>query len=232
GTATITYENDNDCSGSATVTVYANPVLTEDEVCVGETVDMGIGSGTYSSSDTSVATVDENGVVTGVGAGTATITYENDNDCSGSATVTVYANPVLTEDEVCVGETVDMGIGSGTYTSSDTSVATVDENGVVTGVGAGTATITYENDNDCSGSATVTVYANPVLTEDEVCVGETVDMGIGSGTYSSSDTSVATVDENGVVTGVGAGTATITYENDNDCSGSATVTVYANPVLT
>src|SRR5690606_37127704 len=181
------------------VTVYANPVLTADEVCVGETVDMGIGSGTNATSASTVSTFDENGAVTGGGSGTATISYEYDTDCSCSVSVTVYSKPFLSEYEVCVGETVDMGIGSGTYTSSDTSVATVDENGVVIGVGAGTATITYENDNDCSGSALVTVYANHVLTEDEVCVGETVDMGIGSGTYTSSDTAVATVDENCVV---------------------------------
>ncbi|WP_207388457.1 T9SS type A sorting domain-containing protein, partial [Gramella sp. KN1008] len=228
GTATITYTDANGCSGTATITVNANPVVANKSVCVGSTVDFGP-SGTYQSDDTSVATINNDGVATGVKAGTATITYTDANGCSGTATITVNANPVVANKSVCVGSTVDFG-PSGTYQSDDTSVATINNDGVATGVKAGTATITYTDANGCSGTATITVNANPVVANKSVCVGSTVDFGP-SGTYQSDDTSVATINNDGVATGVKAGTATITYTDANGCSGTATITVNANPVV-
>ncbi|SDS53092.1 Ig-like domain-containing protein [Gramella sp. MAR_2010_147] len=229
GSATITYSDGNTCSDTATITVNANPVVADKSVCVGSTVDFGP-SGTYTSSDTSVATIDNDGVATGVSGGSATITYTDGNGCQGTATITVNALPVVADKSVCVGSTVDFG-PSGTYTSSDTSVATIDNDGVATGVSGGSATITYTDGNGCQGTATITVSSNPDLGDASVCVGSTVDMGIGAGTYSSSDTSVATVDTDGVVTGVSAGSATITYSDGNTCSDTATITVNANPVV-
>jgi len=142
---------------------------------------------TYTSSEESVATVAEDGTVTIVGEGTTTIKAasaadDSYNAASASYTLTVY-NPHATTtafaystSKVAIGSTIDTNTAttvdySGTeltdytitYTSSDESIATVDANGVVTGVAEGEATITAtyagdDNYNASSATMTVTVY--------------------------------------------------------------------------
>lgn len=82
----------------------------------------------------------------------------DDSEVTGEA-------PEFTDDslELEVGETKKPSIsGSVTeWTSSDPSIATVDENGNITGVSAGTVTITASNDN---GSDTITVTVTDTTT--------------------------------------------------------------------
>ena len=143
----------------------------------------------WSSSDQAVATVDSNGKVTGVKAGKVTITGQitgvkdaDGNELSIKATTDVTINAVAaltltldkTEASVGVGKTItlsatvtnhksDNGV---TWESSDKSVATVDEKGVVTGVKVGSAKITATTkEKDASGknltaTCTVTVTSN------------------------------------------------------------------------
>ena len=133
-----------------------------------------------------------------------------------------------------------------TWTSSDVAVATVDQNGLVTAVGAGVATIiaTTVDVSNLTASCTVTVEPNVVLatsielnqTSANVNEGETLqltatvmpeDATDKTVTWASSDETVATVDQNGLVTAVAAGTATITAStiDGSDLSASCEVTV-------
>ena len=218
---------------------------------------------TYSSSDTSVATVSSSGVITGVAAGTCTITASvaatstyNAKSVTCSVTVNRATQTVSftnSSASTTVGHTVTntastTGNGSITYSSSNTSVATVSSTGVVTGVAAGTATITATaaqttTYSQATATYTVTVTPKTLLTATvsfsnpttSVYVGNNVTnvattTSDGSITYSSSNESVATVDATGVVTGVGAGTAVITAsvpatENYNSASATYTITV-------
>ena len=127
---------------------------------------------TWSSSDASVATVDQNGNVTAVGVGTATITATA-GDCSATCEVTVtipfipvsgitlsqntaslFVDESMTlSAEVTPEDATDKTV---TWSSSNVSVATVDQNGNVTAVGVGTATITATA-GDCSATCEVTV---------------------------------------------------------------------------
>jgi hypothetical protein len=71
---------------------------------------------------------------------------------------------------LCVGGTQDMDTTSngGTWSSSNTAVATVDSQGIVTAVGGGTATISYSvTDNGCTGSATSSVTVNTPIQSTE-----------------------------------------------------------------
>jgi uncharacterized protein YjdB len=135
----------------------------------------------WSSSNTSVATV-TNGVVHAVGAGTATITVTT-TDGSKTATCTVtVTQPVSgvsvspTSATLNVGgtqqltATVSPSTASNqnvTWSSSNTSVATVSNTGLVTAVAAGSATITVRtSDGGYTATCSVTVNApepNPYL---------------------------------------------------------------------
>lgn len=111
----------------------------------------------WSSSDTSIATVDENGVVTAVAPGEAEITVTTvDGGFTDSCRVRVY-QPVQSIEITCgdievkKGKTAEvtwlLKTANATdyecvWSSSDESVATVDERGVVTGVKKGEATVT------------------------------------------------------------------------------------------
>ena len=131
-----------------------------------------------------------------------------------------------------------------TWTTSASSVATVDAAGVVTGAGNGTATITASA-GPASGSAVVTVTQEVVSVEVSPSVteltawGETVHLTaealdanghplvgtVGADfSWESADALVAEVDALGVVTALGNGTATITA-SAGSASGSAGVTV-------
>ncbi|MGH7467401.1 MAG: Ig-like domain-containing protein [Longimicrobiales bacterium] len=137
---------------------------------------------TWSSSNTSIATVGSSGSVQGIGVGTATVTATSEGR-SGTATVNVTAPsggtaPVATvavspsNPSVPVGSSVQLtttlrdannNILSGrvvTWSSSITARATVNSSGLVTAVSAGTATITATSETR-SGTATVTITAPP-----------------------------------------------------------------------
>lgn len=137
---------------------------------------------TWSSSNTSVATVDNSGKVTAVGSGTATITVTTaDGGKTATCTVTVEAGstPTVPVNSVSLNQTsLTLTTGSTdhltatitpsnatnkglNWTSSDPSVVSVDGNGNITAHKAGTATITVTTaDGGKTATCTVTVTAD------------------------------------------------------------------------
>src|SRR5256714_170731 len=213
---------------------------------------------TWTSSNTSVAIVSPTGLVTGVVAGSATITATSEGK-SGTASITVTNVPVATVDvtpptaTVQAGQTAQLTATprdangaalSGrtvTWSSSNTSVATVTSAGLVSGVTPGSATITAASEGK-SGTSSITVTNIPVATVSvspptaSIQQGQTVQLTATlkdangntlSGrtvTWSSSNTSVATVSTSGLVSGVTPGSATITAMSETK-TGTAGITV-------
>ena len=249
GTTTITYTNSAGCSANAVFTVNVLAAITGTTVvCSGAQTQL-TGSGTpannnpWTSSNTANATIGNTGLVTGVLAGTSTITYTNAVGCSANAVVTVNALPVITGVlSICSGAQTQLtgsaiAATSNAWTSSNTSTATVNTTGLVTGVAAGTATITYTNAVGCSQIASFTVKALPTISGVlAVCKGAQTQL-TGSGTaatsnaWTSSNPLTASVSNAGWVTGILAGTSTITYTNSLSCSQNAVITVKALPVI-
>src|SRR5207245_2647053 len=135
---------------------------------------------TWASDNTSVATVDGNGLVTAVAVGSATITATSEGK-SGTSVVTVTAVPVASVTVTPSPATVQQGSTvqltatpqdangnplSGrvvTWSSDNTAVARVNGSGLVTGVAAGTATIAATSEGQ-SGTSDVTVTLAPVAS--------------------------------------------------------------------
>ena len=227
----------------------------------------------WSSSDPSVASVDQNGVVTANSAGEATITATSNADPSvyGTMTMTVLGPAPVLPTSITLSPAVGEISVNGTlqvtaavkpdnasdktvkWSSSNTSVAVVNPNGVVTGISAGQATITATSNADpsVSGRMTVTVLAPaPVLPlsitlnppHGEIPVNGTLQVIAivkpdnatdKTVAWSSSDTTIAVVNSHGVVTGVSEGIVTITATSNADPAVSAqmrvTVTGNINP---
>lgn len=124
------------------------------------------------SSKTSVATVDENGNVTAVKAGRTTITAMtpkgNGVQCSVRVITSIKSIVLSPKSETLeTGQTLqltatiepDSYVGDSLqWTSSNTSVATVSDSGLVTAKNVGTATITLKNSNgNVSDTCTINV---------------------------------------------------------------------------
>lgn len=90
---------------------------------------------------------------------------------NGSATFTIV-DPTLTASSTSIyeGETATLAhpgdAATGSYASSDNTVATVADDGTVTGVRAGTATITFTGTGGCTATITITVNATPCFSVD------------------------------------------------------------------
>lgn len=184
--------------------------------------DANIGNIIYSSANPSIASVDSNGRVTGVKKGSARITAE----CGGkkyTTTVNVYS-PVITAgsealmllDNKALNLSVKNGNGKTQWTSSNETVATV-SNGREKALAKGVAVITAEN-NGRKMDCTVRVCNVPrfdqkqynVNTGDSVEVAITKDDDLTGVEYSVSNSKVAVIDNNGVVTGLKKGSVTVT----------------------
>lgn len=210
----------------------------------------------WSSNKPAVATVDENGKVTALTSGNAVITVATVNGgktdaCSVSVSAKPGPGPEPGGDvsevtikpasaEVKEGETVQL---SATVTpadasqavewaSLDTSVATVDENGLVKGVAQGSTKIFARSkaDPDKQGSCEITVIQDPTLkgialsaTELNLKVGQAQTLTViytpsyasnKNVTWTSDDSSVATVSAEGKVTALAEGSATVTATSE------------------
>lgn len=143
------------------------------------------GTVNWSSSNTTVATVDENGKVTAVGNGNCTITAT-----SGTATAS------------CIVRVNGMAKNGSTTTTTTTTTPST----------GGTLTLNHPN-----GFTISKQYPDPVTVK-------VLSGGNGTVSWSSSNTSVATVDANGKVTAVHNGTCTITATSGGK-SASCTVIV-------
>uniref|UniRef100_UPI0033058E41 Ig-like domain-containing protein n=1 Tax=uncultured Croceitalea sp. TaxID=1798908 RepID=UPI0033058E41 len=130
----------------------------------------------WESSDSGIATVDGNGLVTAIAEGIATITVRtNEGGLEASAIITVNRRPIgvtgiivdPTDVILAKGETVsliatvsptDADDQSVTWSSSDDGIATVDSNGLVTAVLEGTAKISVTStDGNYEATSTITV---------------------------------------------------------------------------
>lgn len=193
----------------------------------------------YTSGDATIATVDENGVITGVAEGETTITATV-GELSASRTVSVII-PVdsLTAEDISLHladgaapltyvVTPEHFTGNLTFASANNAIVTVDANGQITPVAAGDTNVTVTAPNGMTATAQIRVWDGPqelnlAPAKTEVTKGSGTQIGVTdeqgndveaeSLTWASSDETVAQVSGGWVdVTGTGAVTITASTE--------------------
>lgn len=216
----------------------------------------------WSSSDESIAMVDQNGKITGIHEGNAVVTATTEDGgytASCNVSVIYVAAPVShvtlsdSQMQLIIGEgraltaqvfPADAETKDVAWSSSAPEIASVNQSGYVQSKGIGTAVITVTT-LEGGKTATCLVTVNPVkvtgisLTESRISlfVEGTVQLGATVSpsnatdpryTWSSSDSSVASVDSAGKVTALRVGTATITATTiDGNKTASCVITVNA-----
>ncbi|MCU0633886.1 MAG: Ig-like domain-containing protein [Gemmatimonadaceae bacterium] len=218
---------------------------------------------TWSSSDTLTATVSSAGVVRGRRPGRVQIAASADGK---SAVVPITVAPRLVASVSITPTTPSMLVGGAVqlrartvdeeglvltdrpvfWSTSDATIAAVDNTGFVTGVSAGLATITATSETR-SATVGVTVAPVPVATVqltpalDTVFVGQSTQLRVitrdSTGalldgravTWSSSAPAAATVSATGLVVGIAPGAVIITAQSEGR-SGTARVVVRPQPV--
>ncbi|MDF2512499.1 MAG: hypothetical protein K0S04_2365 [Herbinix sp.] len=256
GTAVITAINqDNVVVGFCHITVHQKVesiVLSEDKATVSlATKNLQLRANVYpttatdksvkwTSANTSIATVDQNGLVTFKSYGNVTIIAESIDNPAAKAVCNINIQvPVAsvaldeTTKTMYVGQSARLtytvlpttaSINTVTWTSTNTSVATVDGTGLVTAKGVGTTVIILKTiDGGYSVYCTITVRQVASAVKFDVA---TLNLKVGESysikttftpnnstdtslVWESSDTKIATVDDTGKVIGKGAGSAII-----------------------
>jgi Beta-glucanase/Beta-glucan synthetase len=240
-------------TGSIGTTYKINPVITPS--------DASIKTLKYSSSNSNLASVDNQGNVQLKSAGVVTIKVAATDGSGKSATLTLtITTPVksvtLAETKVTknVGSTYQMVAtvlpSDATnkklaYSSSDANLATVDENGKVTLKKAGTVTITAATTDGTGVKASVVItivtpvksitLADTQVTKEEGSSYQMVATVLPSDatnkklSFSSSNTTLATVDDNGKVTLKKAGTVVVTAVATDGSGVKASCTITIDP---
>lgn len=248
GVATFTFDSNTECISkpSTGITVVLNPVVGfsgPSDICIETTTNLSPNSGgIWTSSNTSVATVDNTGLVTAIGFGSAQFTFEKTSTgCESTidGLLNVYIKPVpeiIGDDEICIGFATYLTPSSGgIWTSSNTAVAVISSNGQATGVVSGTASFTfYESGSNCvtDASALVTVLPKTTVSIDgdnSICVGETTSVSPKTGgSWVSNNTNVATVTNGGTVTAISPGVVKFTFISNAGCESNKTSPVIVN----
>ncbi len=257
GKITITVTRDDGLSVSADVYVNDLLLFKQNNIYIrpGDKIQLDIyrsdgqdvGSLKYASSDPSVATVDENGVVTGLKEGTVYITVTDKDNNISTLVVTISTGNVTLSDKEVILEVNDQyrlwanvisSDGDGKpykWESSNPSIVKVSENGLLTALKPGIVTITVTTKQGYVDTCKVIVKAKSKISinSDHISldVGDTYDLFVvGNVTdsdfyWKSSDSHVVKVNQDGHLVAIAPGTVTITVRDENNNKATCIVTV-------
>lgn len=206
----------------------------------------------FATSNKKVATVSSDGLITAKKKGTAKIAVGYDDTALAVCTVTVLGAPkkitfpeksyvINAGDTQQLTPTLPKKTASNviTFASGNPAVATVDAAGKVTGVASGTAVITATTFNGKSAQCGIAVLSGKApeklsLNTDVVSIQKKetfkITPSVEEGAdavyyYATSNKKIATVSDDGVITGKKAGTCTVAVKTHNGLTANVTVVV-------
>ncbi len=254
----ITWPGSGVCNGTGALTSSTTTMVTvrppataisgSPSVCTGQSIvctDSTVG-GTWSGSNSAVATVSPAGIVTGVSAGTVEISYNT--GCGTPAvmglTVNTATAPITGRSTICFhadtasldSTTLRNSTAGGTWSSSNSSIASINATaGLVTGLDTGSVYVTYTKSYTvgiCASVAPLTVITVPypvISGTTNVCLGAEATLGASGyfgagGHWLSANPSIVIIDNHGVDSGNSVGSTTIFYTATNTCGNSTIAT--------
>ena len=218
----------------------------------------------YESSNSAIVSVSSDGYLYALAKGSAKITASTSNGIKAYCNVTVSENSTNNQSISLNLSTVSLNVGGKvqlvetitpnnnvsnvTWSSSDNSVATVD-NGLVTARKVGTAIITAKLSNGKSAKTTINVTNKTINVISLQMNASKVNLKVGGSsqlsvnivpsdatnktiTWSSSNSNIASVNSNGNVVGKSSGTAIITAKSSNGITAKSTIVVTDNNNVT
>ena len=217
----------------------------------------------FSSNDESIATVNSLGIVTGISEGLVKITAKVSKTISLFETKTVEDHLYLTvekrpveieaveisgEASVYTGDILKLDIiknpvdatYNGTWSSSDNTIASIDQNGRLLAHKAGVVEVEFRVDEEISSKKTITVLERSTPpTSINIEVRDLLEVGsslrayisttpvgaLNTVTWESSNPEIASIDEDGLVTGLSEGSTTITAKYNDEVFSSTVIKV-------
>jgi uncharacterized protein YjdB len=245
GTSVVTYTLGTGCSRTRTFVVNPLPsnIFGESEVCEGNQITLTntMSGGTWSSNSSPLATVTATtGVVTGTASGAVLISYTLPTGCMRTKNIIVNTTPaaITGTTQVCNGGTTTLSTTTtgGVWASGSTLVATVGiVSGEVVSASAGVSAISYVMPTGCMSRTMVTVNPQPsyISGAAAVCEGSSTVLSntLPGGSWSSSASSVASIDASGTTNGVSAGSVIVTYALPTGCFRTTNMVVNALPAV-
>ena len=261
GSTKIIYivSNAGGCKDSATtiVTINSTPVVSQiignSSVCVGATTNFynsTIG-GLWSINNSINATINSSGLLTGLVPGFIIVKYKviDLNGCSDSITKNFNVSPlpivasIIGSNAGCVASVINMSTttSGGVWSSSNTTIATVNSNGAVLGISAGNITLKYTviNGNGCVDSVTkfLTINSQPtsplINGSNNICVGLSTNFSsnISGGNWTVTNSSISQINSSGLFTGLISGNTNVNYSiiDNNGCDNFSSIIVVINP---
>ena len=245
----IQVTDSNQCLANAEKTIVVHPlpqtnIIGNQQICVGSNTQLSPDTGgTWVSHNPTVATIQNNGLATGLNPGFVSFQFtQTSNGCVSENSDTVWVNPrpLITlngNNLLCLIDTATMTSNmAGTWYSSNNAVLEVDINGKVTPVGPGMANIYFVSQLGCLSTTAIpfTVYAPPPVFyfgENEICVGEFINMMPSNNLiWHSTNPSVASVTANGLVEGLSPGFVCFYYQDlSSGCISDTTIEIQINP---
>jgi sugar lactone lactonase YvrE len=228
---------------TATIIVQVIPIPAlgtlsgADTICAGLSgaITTTVPGGAWQLTDTTVMSITAAGIVTGTSAGADTVMYTVTNSC-GTATLTFSVNidplpnfgVIFGAAHVCPGvpDTLTDTIAGGHWYTARGGVDTMTNAGVFSSMIPGTDSIFYGNTNICGNyysAYAITIDSLPnaavLAGKDSLCIGlsDTVNASVTGGVWRSTNTHIATITSDGIVSGLARGGDSVIYAVTNSC---------------
>lgn len=250
----VTGTNAGGCIGTATATVFVNPLpvinVNNASICQGQQTATltAAGANTYSWNPSGSLSSNMGTTVTGTPTVTTiyTVIGTDANGCFNSTNSTVTVLPLtpvtVNSSTICLGQqTATLTAGNATtYSWSPSATLSGNTGTTVTGTPSVTTnyTVTGTNPNGCVSIVTTTITVNPLpivtVNSSTICVGQqtaTLTAG-GANVYSWNPSATLSNNIGGTVTGTPVTTTpyTVTGTDINGCISTATSTITVNPL--